>query len=1016
MSHGWRTCTRGNECPICESDSWCSIAGSGDCVQCSFSKKHGHTAPTPEGWQEWKPSAGGGMLYRRLGGDGKPIKGTPLSDDEKRKREEQRKFFKERSFKISREAWRRAAQFDHRLELVENYLYERGIDVDVLPGEALPNAIRFDPQCPDITLIPGITTKMAAETGEQPRRGVTLAWPAMLCAISDVHGELAAIHRTYLGLEAKVGSRPRVMPRKRRDIETGVTGERFIGKGKKAIVGPIPGFGAARKMLSEVKGNAVRLGRTFPNGVLILAEGIETALACMAGTGRTAWACLSADGLQSIEIGEEIVDRGLPGRVKTIIIAEDLDAKGTGGRSASVLVGRLSGEYPWVTIRRAAPMHEVCPELVKPDNTPREKKVDWLDVLNSPGKHTPEGRERVRKGLLELSTVVHQPGQQAAVAVRKPIQDDAGASASPSRPSPVPPNGGMARNVVGTRTDDQSGGGEGAGPVDGVGGGDDEGGDGADLYRPDGSEFLPLIAAGAVNQAHRYLVERCMISGGSRFALARWNAKWWRYAGGAYCEIQEERLRSLVWSWLNGFSIMHRDKRIAFNPKPEDVKAVVAALAIDTVIDGDVPSMWLNPTIIDGKPHWGRAASEFDRTVTVRDGRRADLCLVFPNGILDVGELLRTRKVVLHPHTPDLFTTTMMPYELPVQHLQDLIDGADQDRVYHELCPNFWEWLADASSPDGDEMDQKWQEQLQIMLGDTVTGDRSIEKIFLVVGKKRAGKGILGVVLETVMGEDNIASINSTLLSDKFGPSSLVGKRAALWPDAHVAKFEDGGAIVETLKSIRGRDRLPMRDLYGPYSTARINARIWITANEELDLRDDSGALAGSMIILPMRKSAAGRENEDLKDLIAREGPGLMVFALEGAVRLWQRKPRTIPVCDDGREVQEDYVTKSAHIEQFVKEVVRLSEDPEVFTSQADIYEAYEWWCENVEHRAAKGRGSFFTSIKWHLPRPVNARESRNKRQRRYPGVMLSDEAREGVSKGKTRENTWGSSDDTLLP
>jgi len=1012
MSQDWRTCTRGNECPICGSDHYCSISGSGDCVQCSLPKRMGETAAAPDGWQMWKPTKGGGMLYRRLGGDGKPIKGTPLSDEEKRKREEQRKFFKERSFKISREAWRRAAQFDHRLELVENYLHERGIDVLKLPESELPRAIRFDPQCPDITLVPGITAKMAAETGEKPRAGVTLAWPAMLCAISDRNGELAAIHRTYLGLEARVGSRPQVMARKRRDIDIGVTGERLIGKGKKAIVGPIPGFGAARKMLSEVKGNAVRLGRTYPNGVLILAEGIETALACMVGTACTAWACLSADGLQSIEIAEAIVDRGVPGRVRTIIIAEDLDAKGTGGRSASVLVGRLSGEYPWLQIRRAAPMHEVCPELVKSDQTPEGKKVDWLDVLNSAGKHSPEGRERVRKGLLELSTVVHQPGQQAAVAVRKPSQES-------SAPSPTPPTAPNGRNASGTRTDDESAGGAGGrGSVGVVSGGDDGGSGGrADLYRPTDEEFLPLIASGPVNQARRYLVERCMVEGGTRFGMVRWNAKWWRYVKGVYQEIQEERLQSLVWSWLNGFAILHRDKRIPYNPKPEDVKGVVKALAIDTVIDSETPGAWLGPTIIDGVPQWGRAASDFDGAVPVRDGRRADMCLVFPNGVLDMMELLRTRKVVLHPLTPDLFSTTMMPYPLPVEDLQRLIDGADRDEVYQRLCPHFISWLDDAAKTDADdEPDPGWQEQLQIMLGDTVTGDRSIEKIFLVVGVKRAGKGIIGVVLETIMGEQNIASINATLLGDKFGPSSLIGKRAALWPDAHLTQFDQGGAITETLKSIRGRDRLPMRDLYGPYSTARITARVWITANEELDLRDESGALAGSMIILPMRNSAAGRENEDLKDLIRQEGAGLMVFALEGAVKLWSRKPRQIPVCGDGRDVQGEYVRMSSHVEQFVREVVKWNDDQDVYTTPGQLHEAYEWWCEHVEHRTPKGRGGFYKSVKWFLPKLMNARDG-DKRSRRWLGMSISEEVREGLSKSNTKTTEWGrKADDDLIP
>ena len=77
-----------------------------------------------------------------------------------------------------------------------------------------------------------------------------------------------------------------------------------------------------RKMHGRVKGGAVRLLKSkLP--VLALAEGIETALAWSetAFQGRTfnVWACLSANGLQNVEI---------PEGVKSVIIITDFDGAG----------------------------------------------------------------------------------------------------------------------------------------------------------------------------------------------------------------------------------------------------------------------------------------------------------------------------------------------------------------------------------------------------------------------------------------------------------------------------------------------------------------------------------------------------------------------------------------------------------------------------------------------------------------------------------------------------------------
>ena len=110
--------------------------------------------------------------------------------------------------------------------------------------------------------------------------------PAMLALIRNSKGEPISIHRTY------------IMP---------------DGKEKKIM-----------PTLESITGGCVRLGE--PEDTLVLAEGIETALAAWALTGHPAWATISAHGLAEF--------KAIPRHVKRVIIAADNDASFTGQAAA----------------------------------------------------------------------------------------------------------------------------------------------------------------------------------------------------------------------------------------------------------------------------------------------------------------------------------------------------------------------------------------------------------------------------------------------------------------------------------------------------------------------------------------------------------------------------------------------------------------------------------------------------------------------------------------------------------
>lgn len=116
-----------------------------------------------------------------------------------------------------------------------------------------------------------------------------------------------------------------------------------------------------KKCLGSIKGGAVHLGT--PTTTLGVAEGIETGLAVMLATKMPIWAAVSATGMESLLV---------PDQVKHVFVWADLDRGGAGLRAAERLAHRMREDRRVVCI--------LLPAGPIPDG---EKSLDWLDVYNA---------------------------------------------------------------------------------------------------------------------------------------------------------------------------------------------------------------------------------------------------------------------------------------------------------------------------------------------------------------------------------------------------------------------------------------------------------------------------------------------------------------------------------------------------------------------------------------------------------------------------------------------------------
>ena len=179
---------------------------------------------------------------------------------------------------------------------------------------------------------------------------------------------------------------------------------------------------------------------------------------------------------------------------------------------------------------------------------------------------------------------------------------------------------------------------------------------------------------------------------------------------------------------------------------------------------------------------------------------------------------------------------------------------------------------------------------LQEWFGYCLTLDTRQQKILMMVGPKRSGKGTIARVLRRLIGERNVAGPTLSSLGGPFGLQPLLGKSVAIISDARLGGRTDGSIVTERLLSISGEDSLSIDRKNTTAVESKLDTRLMLLSNELPRLSDVSGALAGRMIILRLSESWYGREDHGLFMRLEAELPGILLWAIEGWRRLRARR------------------------------------------------------------------------------------------------------------------------------
>jgi putative DNA primase/helicase len=352
--------------------------------------------------------------------------------------------------------------------------------------------------------------------------------------------------------------------------------------------------------------------------------------------------------------------------------------------------------------------------------------------------------------------------------------------------------------------------------------------------------------------------------------------------------------------------------------------------------------------------------------------------IAYKNGLLDLDAYLAGGAELI-AHTPKWISTVCLPHDFDPQ----------------ATCPRWRRFLDEVYEDDAGRI-----ALLQEWFGYCLTPDTAFQKMLMMIGKKRSGKGTIHHVLQRLLGDANWCAYSLTQLATEFGLSPLLNKTAAFVGEVELSGHPQRTAILERLKSITGEDAQVVNEKHKELTTAKLGVRFVVSCNDMPTFFDASGALASRLLFLPHRRSFAGREDTTLREKLVEEATGINLWALQGLARLRAGggKFTTPPTSSD---LLDDFSRMSSPVEAFVQDCLLVEKwlDPgdlprAVFVdgkqsiTRKRCYELYEAWCRDHDMQPRQ-ENYFGADLFKTLPRlPKRARHCiGGKQEYVYPGI-----------------------------
>ena len=427
--------------------------------------------------------------------------------------------------------------------------------------------------------------------------------------------------------------------------------------------------------------------------------------------------------------------------------------------------------------------------------------------------------------------------------------------------------------------------------------------------------------------------------------VRRWRGSWMRWTGTCWRELDEAQMRARMYERLE-YAVYSAPGK---DGQPEQRDWAPTKQKISNLLDA-LGAVTLLPTEADAPAWIDQGADEQDRSPIV----------ACTNG------LLRIRDRALLPHSPAFFNLVSVPYAYDPE-----ATAPTWERFLTQVWPH---------DPEAVNALQEW-------FGYVLSGRTDQQKILLIKGPSRSGKGTIARVLKELVGRENLAGPTLAGLGSNFGLSSLLGKPLAVISDARLSG-KDGGQVVERLLTISGEDTIDIDRKFRDPWTGKLPTRLMILTNELPNFGDSSGVIARRFVVLNMTVSWLGREDTALTDRLATEMPGILNWALEGLARLERTGRITEPASSrESVVIMQDTASPTS---AFVRECCTIG--PDCAVPVDTLWAIWREWAEDNGVRAVGTKQMFGRNLQSVVPQLHRARprDQYGRQVPTYTGITLN--------------------------
>jgi putative DNA primase/helicase len=450
--------------------------------------------------------------------------------------------------------------------------------------------------------------------------------------------------------------------------------------------------------------------------------------------------------------------------------------------------------------------------------------------------------------------------------------------------------------------------------------------------------------------------------------LRFWREEWHRWNGNCYRivpdaeikaettdVIKEEFDRANIWAIKEWEANDHCDLQTGkLIPKPIAKKVTKSLL---TNVAQVLQALTILPGTVES-PSWISEPAPFP----------ASEILATKNSLIHLPSYVRGSDPFSIKPTIDFFSPLSLDY--------DFDETAGQPLAWLDFLNSIWPH------------DQQSIDVLQEWFGYCLLPDTRQDKILVIIGPTRSGKGTIARMLAKIVGEANACNPTLSSLGGPFGLQPLLGKTLALITDARLSGRSDSAIILENLLSISGRDT---RSVHRKNLTAvecKLPIRFMLMSNELPKLHDPSGALLGRLIMLQQTQSWLNREDRELEPkLHAEELQAILLWAIEGYRRLRQRGHFVQP--ESAISMVERMQDLTNPVGAFIRDRCKLGPACEEYAQ--DLFNAWKSWCEaNGQNRVGTVQ-TFGKDLIAAIPtlKDGKPRDSLGKQAQKYYGIRL---------------------------